>query len=151
MCIRDSHKLYHAVCQIAEILRDDRHRAEMRPQSVKQLHPGTLFPVPACSSPVSVRYRIILDVYKRQTELLDKVEGGAAVMNARKAKHGWIWTLFFSILSVLWVFPIVLVFINSFKKKAYISRAPFQIPTDKMFVGWDNYVNGCLLYTSRCV
>ncbi|MFR8547995.1 MAG: carbohydrate ABC transporter permease [Lachnospiraceae bacterium] len=63
-------------------------------------------------------------------------------MNARKAKHGWIWTLFFSILSVLWVFPIVLVFINSFKKKAYISRAPFQIPTDKMFVGWDNYVNG---------
>lgn len=63
-------------------------------------------------------------------------------MNARKAKHGWIWTLFFSILSVLWVFPIVLVFINSFKKKAYISRAPFEIPQGKMFVGWDNYING---------
>ncbi len=63
-------------------------------------------------------------------------------MNARKAKHGWIWTLLFSVLSVLWVFPIILVFINSFKKKAYISRAPFQIPRDKMFVGWDNYVNG---------
>lgn len=61
---------------------------------------------------------------------------------ARKAKHGWAWTVFFSVLSVLWIFPIVLVFINSFKKKAYISRAPFEIPTDKMFVGWDNYING---------
>lgn len=63
-------------------------------------------------------------------------------MNARKAKHGWIWTLGFSILSVLWIYPIVLVFINSFKKKAYISRAPFEIPTDKMFVGLENYING---------
>ena len=63
-------------------------------------------------------------------------------MNARKAKHGWIWTLGFSILSLLWIYPIVLVFINSFKKKAYISRAPFEIPTDKMYVGLENYING---------
>ncbi len=63
-------------------------------------------------------------------------------MDARKAKHGWIWTLFFSIISVAWVFPIVLVFINSFKKKAYISRQPFAIPTGKMFVGLENYING---------
>ena len=34
------------------------------------------------------------------------------------------------------------VLINSFKKKAYISRYPFAIPTDKMFVGLENYVNG---------
>ncbi|HIR75781.1 MAG TPA: carbohydrate ABC transporter permease [Candidatus Choladousia intestinipullorum] len=63
-------------------------------------------------------------------------------MNARKAKHGWIWTLGFSILSLSWIYPIVLVFINSFKKKAYISRAPFEIPTDKMYVGLENYING---------
>lgn len=31
---------------------------------------------------------------------------------------------------------------NSFKKKAYISRKPFAIPTGKMFVGLQNYVNG---------
>ena len=36
----------------------------------------------------------------------------------------------------------LLVLINSFKKKAYISRYPFAIPTDKMFVGLENYVNG---------
>lgn len=63
-------------------------------------------------------------------------------MEARKAKHGWIWTLIFSIVSLAWVYPIVLVIINSFKKKVYISKMPFAIPQDKMFVGWENYING---------
>lgn len=62
--------------------------------------------------------------------------------HARKAKHGWILTLFFSIVSVLYLYPIVLVVINSFKKKAYISRYPFRIPRDRMFVGLENYVRG---------
>lgn len=63
-------------------------------------------------------------------------------MNVRKAKHGTLLTVFFSVLSIFYVYPIVLVLINSFKKKAYISRAPFAIPTDKMYVGFDNYLNG---------
>lgn len=63
-------------------------------------------------------------------------------MNTRKAKHGWILTIFFSLLSIAWVFPIVLVVINSFKKKVYISRMPFKIPVDKMFVEFENYVRG---------
>ena len=42
-------------------------------------------------------------------------------MGTRKAKHGWILTIIFTIISLLYVYPIVLVFINSFKKKAYIS------------------------------
>ena len=63
-------------------------------------------------------------------------------MNARKAKHGGVLTFVFSLISLIYVFPIVLVLINSFKKKAYISRKPFAIPTDKMYVGLENYVNG---------
>lgn len=63
-------------------------------------------------------------------------------MNARKAKHGWLLTVIFTIISLLYVYPIVLVFINSFKKKAYISKAPFDIPTGKMFVGVENYIRG---------
>ena len=43
-------------------------------------------------------------------------------MGARKAKHGWPLTIFFTIVSLLYMYPIVLVFINSFKKKAYISK-----------------------------
>ncbi|MBU3877096.1 carbohydrate ABC transporter permease [Faecalicatena sp. AGMB00832] len=60
----------------------------------------------------------------------------------KKTKHGWLLTVFFSILSVLYLYPILLVFINSFKKKAYISKFPFKIPTDNMFVGLENYIRG---------
>ena len=63
-------------------------------------------------------------------------------MNARKAKHGGLLTFVFTLISLVYVFPIVLVVINSFKKQAYISRKPFAIPTDKMYVGLENYVNG---------
>ena len=63
-------------------------------------------------------------------------------MNVRKAKHGTLLTIFFSVLSIAYVYPIALVLINSFKKKAYISRASFAIPADKMYVGFDNYLNG---------
>ena len=63
-------------------------------------------------------------------------------MNVRKAKHGWIFTLVFTLISIAYVFPIALVLINSFKKKAYISKKPFAIPTDKMFVGIENYIKG---------
>ena len=51
-------------------------------------------------------------------------------------------TIFFSILSVLWLFPIFVVLINSFKKKTYISKMPFSIPQGKAFVGLQNYENG---------
>lgn len=59
----------------------------------------------------------------------------------KKAKST-VLTVMFSIISILWVCPIVLVIINSFKKKAYISRNPFSIPTGKMYVGLANYING---------
>ena len=36
-------------------------------------------------------------------------------MNVRKAKHGWIFTLVFTLISIAYVFPIALVVINSFK------------------------------------
>ncbi len=63
-------------------------------------------------------------------------------MNTKKEKHGTLLTVIFSIISLAWLFPIFLVLLNSFKKKAYISRKPFAIPKDKMFVGLDNYING---------
>lgn len=60
----------------------------------------------------------------------------------KNVKHGGAWTAFFTVLSIAYVFPIVLVVINSFKKKAYISRKPFALPKDKMFVGLENYIKG---------
>lgn len=59
-----------------------------------------------------------------------------------KSKMNFVLTAFFSIISLAYIFPIALVVINSFKKKAYISRKPFTIPTDNMFVGLENYIRG---------
>ena len=63
-------------------------------------------------------------------------------MEKRKTKHGAMLTTIFSIISVVYMFPILLVLMNSFKKKAYISRKPFAIPSGKMYVGLDNYFRG---------
>ena len=60
----------------------------------------------------------------------------------KKVKHGGLFTAIFSIISIGYMFPILLVFINSFMKKAYISRKPFDIPNGKMYVGLENYVRG---------
>lgn len=62
--------------------------------------------------------------------------------NVRKAKHGWILTTIFSILSVIYVLPIFIVLINSFKRKAYISREPFKLPVEETWVAFENYVRG---------
>ena len=51
-------------------------------------------------------------------------------------------TVVFSLVSLVYVYPLVMVLVNSFKRKAYISRAPFALPTDKMFGGLTNYTNG---------
>ena len=62
--------------------------------------------------------------------------------NVRKAKHGWLLSLFFAILSVIYVMPIIIVLMNSFKKKIFISNRPFSLPDEKSFVGIENYING---------
>lgn len=64
------------------------------------------------------------------------------VSAVRKTKHGGAWTVFFSLLSIVYVMPIVIVVMNSFKRKAYVNRYPFKIGTGKMFVGLENYVEG---------
>ena len=61
---------------------------------------------------------------------------------SEKVKHPVLWATLFIIISLAWVFPIVLVVINSFKQKAYISRNAFSIPTGKAFVGLQNYTRG---------
>ena len=63
-------------------------------------------------------------------------------MDKKKCKHGTLLTVIFTIISVLYVYPIILVVLNSFKKKAYISKAPFALPTGKTFVGIENYLRG---------
>lgn len=47
-----------------------------------------------------------------------------------------------SLLAVLFMVPIVLVIINSFKSKFYISQSPFSLPQGETFAGLENYIKG---------
>lgn len=52
-------------------------------------------------------------------------------------------TVIFSIISIAYVFPILLVLMNSFKKKIYISSEyAFKLPDDISFNGIENYIYG---------
>lgn len=73
--------------------------------------------------------------------MADKTPGGAALKRMAKA----FWPVFFTLLSVVYLYPLALVMINSFKKKAYISRQPFVLPAGRMFAQWANYEKGLQL------
>ena len=64
------------------------------------------------------------------------------VSAVRRAKHGWVLTVFFSILAVLWLYPIFLVAMNSLKKKGFITRYPFALPDHRSFFGIENFIKG---------
>ena len=49
-----------------------------------------------------------------------------SVSTVRRAKHGGLLTFFFAIVSIIWIAPLFLVLMNSFKKKAFIFRNPFS-------------------------
>lgn len=45
-------------------------------------------------------------------------------------------------LSVLFLVPIIIVIINSFKSRIYISSQPLELPNAETFVALENYING---------
>lgn len=47
-----------------------------------------------------------------------------------------------ALVSVVYLIPILLVLLNSFKSKIQISINPFSLPDTESFIGFDNYVNG---------
>lgn len=51
-------------------------------------------------------------------------------------------TLTLSILGIIFLIPIVIVLINSFKSQFYIAGDPFSLPTAETFVGLENYIKG---------
>lgn len=51
-------------------------------------------------------------------------------------------TVFFTILSVIWLIPIFEVALNSFKSNSAVNTNPFALPTAETFMGWGNYIKG---------
>ncbi len=52
------------------------------------------------------------------------------------------WIIFLCLLGALFLIPIVLVLLNSFKSRLYISGTPFALPNRETFVGLENYLTG---------
>jgi raffinose/stachyose/melibiose transport system permease protein len=63
-------------------------------------------------------------------------------MNTRKATKNSVISVILVILAALFLIPIFMVFMNSFKNRLYISSAPFAFPTGEMSAGFSNYING---------
>jgi raffinose/stachyose/melibiose transport system permease protein len=53
-----------------------------------------------------------------------------------------IMTAVFTVLCLVWVFPVFEVVINSFKSNNFINLDAFALPTTESFVGWANYLEG---------
>ena len=64
------------------------------------------------------------------------------MIEKRKKLYTSITFAFLCVLAALFLVPIALVFINSFKSRLYVSSAPFALPFGEMGVGLENYING---------
>ena len=64
----------------------------------------------------------------------------------RKKILSTIGTVFFTILCFIWVLPVLIVLMDSFKSRTFISLEPFAFPTDQTFVGLENYVQAIDYY-----
>lgn len=58
----------------------------------------------------------------------------------RKRGLSMIGTIVFTILGLIYISPILIVLMNSFKKKVFINKEPFTFPTEKTWNGIENYV-----------
>jgi raffinose/stachyose/melibiose transport system permease protein len=63
-------------------------------------------------------------------------------MNIRKHLQDNLIFVFLSILAVLYLAPILIVLMNSFKGRFYISDTPFALPNSETFAGMQNYFSG---------
>ena len=51
-------------------------------------------------------------------------------------------TVFFGVISILYVFPVFMVLLNSFKKNTFVKTETFSWPTAESFAGLDNFIKG---------
>ena len=51
-------------------------------------------------------------------------------------------TLLFTLISVVYVFPVLMVLVNSFKFNTFVKTDTFAFPNAETFAGWDNFIKG---------
>jgi len=61
----------------------------------------------------------------------------------RRQKHGkTVLTVCFTILSLIYVFPVFMVLLNSFKVNTFVKTDTFGWPSGESFAGFDNFIKG---------
>lgn len=63
-------------------------------------------------------------------------------LNSKENKAKLILTIFFALLALIWVYPVLLVLINSFKVNTYVKTNTFSFPVGEMFAGFQNFLKG---------
>lgn len=63
-------------------------------------------------------------------------------MNTKRKTANSFYFALLLLLSVIFLFPIYLVLMNSFKSKFNIVGTPFEFPNGETYVGFENYING---------
>ncbi|MGN0906080.1 MAG: carbohydrate ABC transporter permease [Bullifex sp.] len=51
----------------------------------------------------------------------------------------------FAVLALLWVFPVIIVVLNSFKVNTFVKTSTFSIPTGEQWAGFKNFITGMTL------
>lgn len=64
----------------------------------------------------------------------------------KKKMMGILATLFFTLVSIVFVAPIFIVLINSMKSKTFINLETFKLPTEESYVGLENYKTAITQY-----
>jgi raffinose/stachyose/melibiose transport system permease protein len=64
------------------------------------------------------------------------------MMRAQKRFQSNILFVFLSVLAVLYLTPVLIVLMNSFKGRFFISDTPFALPNSQTFAGIENYFSG---------
>ena len=61
---------------------------------------------------------------------------------SQKKRGKTVLTIFFAVLCIIYVLPVVMVAINSFKVNTFVKTATFAWPSGESFAGFDNFVKG---------
>lgn len=71
-----------------------------------------------------------------------RIQEKKAKLRAPMTGKDWIKFIILMIISIVFIAPILLVLMNSFKGKLFVSNEPFAFPNAESFVGLKNYTNG---------
>lgn len=64
------------------------------------------------------------------------------MLKKKEKTSNTIWSVILSVASLLYMYPIVMILLNSFKKERNITtNGAFQLPTAESFAGLENYIN----------